>query len=229
MVLIGGVPGAARSQDTPPPVVAELFTSQSCSSCPAADALAADLLADYTGDEPLYIVGCHVTYWDHLNWKDTLSLPACTARQHAYAAAFGNKRVYTPQIVINGRHEVIGNKRSAVIAALEKARGDGVKPLPLTLENGALHADLRGVPADVTYNLLAFDNAYAQSVKAGENRGKTMRYVHPVRAFLSVTPEGDKATIPLTPDARHDGYLLLAHSNKNGAILAAGQVMAAAP
>ncbi|MBE7247956.1 MAG: DUF1223 domain-containing protein, partial [Actinomycetospora chiangmaiensis] len=81
------------------PVVVELFTSQSCSSCPPAEALIGRLAHEGPDVLPLAF---HVTYWNHLNWRDPYSLPAATARQEAYAARLGGPS-YTPQAVIDGR------------------------------------------------------------------------------------------------------------------------------
>jgi len=59
------------------PVVLELFTSQSCSSCPPADRV----LESLAKDENIIALSCNVTYWNHLHWEDTLSQDFCTARQ----------------------------------------------------------------------------------------------------------------------------------------------------
>src|SRR5438128_2674649 len=64
-----------------PRAVIELFTSQGCSSCPAAD----QLLGELAGDPSLVSVSVPVDYWDYLGWKDTLADPRNTARQKAYA------------------------------------------------------------------------------------------------------------------------------------------------
>src|SRR5271154_5728268 len=95
---------AATAQATPRPVVLELFTSQSCSSCPPADALLADIAASHADVLPLDF---HVDYWNYLSWRDRFSLPAATARQRAYAAALGAE-VFTPQLVIDGTAEAGG-------------------------------------------------------------------------------------------------------------------------
>jgi hypothetical protein len=82
------------------PTVVELFTSQSCSSCPPADALLNELSERRPDLLPLDL---HVTYWDRLGWKELYSLPAATERQRHYGSLFGADEVYTPQIVINGQ------------------------------------------------------------------------------------------------------------------------------
>jgi hypothetical protein len=51
------------------PVVVELFTSQSCSSCPPADALLRELAR--RGD--VVALGFHISYWDGPGWKDPFS------------------------------------------------------------------------------------------------------------------------------------------------------------
>ena len=107
------------------PVVAELFTSQSCSSCPPAEAYFAEL----TGREDVIVLEWHVDYWDRLvhgragSWKDPYSDAAYTKRQRDYNRALrGTGAVYTPQAVINGTQEMIGSRRSEIEAHLQPAR-----------------------------------------------------------------------------------------------------------
>jgi hypothetical protein len=73
----------------------ELFTSQGCSSCPAAD----KLLGELSADPSVVALSVPIDYWDYLGWKDTLANPAHSARQRAYAHLRGDRQVYTPQIV----------------------------------------------------------------------------------------------------------------------------------
>src|ERR1700740_1757471 len=51
--------------------VLELFTSQGCSSCPAADKLLGELAADPS----LVAISVPIDIWDYLGWKDTLANP----------------------------------------------------------------------------------------------------------------------------------------------------------
>src|SRR5262252_9069124 len=90
--------------------VLELFTSQGCSSCPAAD----KLLGELSGDPSLMSVSLPIDYWDYLGWKDTLADPRHTARQRAYSKVRGDREVYTPQIVVNGSMHALGSDRGAI-------------------------------------------------------------------------------------------------------------------
>src|SRR5271170_2274982 len=116
MILLSGHVHAA---DTGHPVVLELFTSQSCSSCPPADALLKQLSAS---DPDLLPLSFHVDYWDYLSWKDTYSSPAYTNRQKTYAQALGQNGVFTPQLIVNGTTSVVGSNENDVDQAIAAAR-----------------------------------------------------------------------------------------------------------
>ena len=97
------------------PVVVELYTSQGCNSCPPADQFLGKLAQ--RGD--VIALTFPVTYWDMLGWKDTLANEANTRRQKAYAAAMGHGGVYTPQIIVDGIHDIVGSRVASVEAAIE--------------------------------------------------------------------------------------------------------------
>src|SRR5271156_2426120 len=79
------------------PVLIEMFVSQSCSSCPPADALLQQLAAD----KDILPLSLNVTYWDNLGWRDTDALDDTTKRQFYYAG-LSNGDVYTPEAVVDG-------------------------------------------------------------------------------------------------------------------------------
>ena len=112
-----------------PRAVIELFTSQGCSSCPAADRL----LGELAGDPSLVSVSVPVDYWDYLGWKDTLAGPRNTARQKAYAHARGDGQVYTPQVVVNGSLHALGSDKAAIELAIAASRKSGAMSLVPTL------------------------------------------------------------------------------------------------
>ena len=118
-------------------VVVELFTSQGCSSCPAADAFVRELPSLGLGRTKVLPLTFHVSYWDDLGWKDPFSSPDATRLQHGYADLLGLATVYTPQMVVEGRLQVVGSDRSEVEQALGSARSnrDGV-PVALAVGHG---------------------------------------------------------------------------------------------
>lgn len=170
------------SSPTPQPslVVVELFTSQGCSSCPPADALIGELgqRAD------ILALSQHVEYWDYLGWKDPFASPLYSTRQREYAKALGLKYVYTPQIVIQGRVQLPGNEREAVLQAV----ADQGRPKEALLSirfaaPGQLVVDVAGKenarPADIW--LVQYDRTQITPIDRGENRGRELANYNVVR------------------------------------------------
>jgi hypothetical protein len=126
-VLAAGLHLAARAATPAPqgdpgtPVVLELFTSQGCSSCPPADRLLSQLGRERSAGVVIPLA-FHVDYWNYLGWSDPFSSPRWSARQQAYARIFGGNRIYTPQLVVNGRKECVGSQRGEVLQSIAAAR-----------------------------------------------------------------------------------------------------------
>jgi hypothetical protein len=93
------------------PVIVELFTSEGCSSCPPADALLKKLAEDqpFDGIEILPLEE-HVDYWNTLGWSDPFSSVDFSRRQEQYAVSLPDGGIYTPQIVVDGRAQFVGNR-----------------------------------------------------------------------------------------------------------------------
>ncbi len=104
------------------PVVIELFTSQGCSSCPPADELLAKLHRSQSvkGVE-IIALSEHVDYWNNLGWVDPFSSPQFSKRQNWYSKNWPT-RLYTPQLVVDGALEVVGNDPAGVTSRIKAAR-----------------------------------------------------------------------------------------------------------
>src|SRR5688572_22165851 len=99
-----GTAQTGRAGKAQAPVLVELFTSQGCSSCPPADKLLSALRSDPQMAGRVIPLAFHVDYWNRIGWEDPFSSAQWTGRQQRYARALGNgSRVYTPQLVVNGR------------------------------------------------------------------------------------------------------------------------------
>ena len=125
MLVGAGLLLAASSAAAEPKAVVELFTSQGCSSCVAAD----EYFEELSRRDDVLALSFHVDYWDYLGWQDTFGSPDNTERQRDYADALGDRRIYTPQIVVNGTASMLGSDRTAVESELATA----TLPLPVSM------------------------------------------------------------------------------------------------
>ncbi|MDO5620128.1 MAG: DUF1223 domain-containing protein [Paracoccus sp. (in: a-proteobacteria)] len=158
------------------PIVVELFTSQGCSACPAAD----QMLADLAQNPDILPLSLHVDYWDYLGWKDELASPAFTRRQKNYAQATGGDSLYTPQIIIGGVDALMNPQPADLMRIIEAQRA---APVPVSVsarhEGDAFHIrlvpqnDLRGRLALVMVRYVPNRRA---TITAGENQDRTLNY-----------------------------------------------------
>ena len=178
-------------------IVLELFTSQGCSSCPPADALLEELAAE----EGVLALSFHVDYWNYLGWADPFSSPYYSARQRTYTEQL-RSRTYTPQLVVNGREEMIGSRRAEVTAALARARKTE-RTHELTLEatptDGKVNLTyaLEGTTAGHRVSALIVQHEATSDVNRGENRGRKLSHRNVVRA-LEHAPAAASGTLELT-------------------------------
>jgi hypothetical protein len=186
------------------PILVELFTSEGCSSCPPADLL----LRRLDDDQPiagaqLIVLSEHVTYWDHDGWKDPNSSPVLTDRQSSYESVLGEKESFTPQIIVDGTHQIrLGNSAQQIQDVLTKAKNDPKVPVrigEISLEPGdpavlrarvETDANSSKHNADV-YVAVALDHVESQVLR-GENGGRHLIHVAVVQQLAKVgkVPKG---------------------------------------
>src|SRR5258708_39684535 len=157
------------------PIVVELFTSEGCSSCPPADALLSKLQQSGTIEgADVFILGEHVDYWNHLGWADRFSSAGFSQRQGEYAHRFKLDSSYTPQMVIDGHAELVGNDESGVRRQLTLA-AHARKPANVKLswnKHDQLQVEIDGTSEGNGQVLLAItEDGLSTQVGRGENGG----------------------------------------------------------
>jgi hypothetical protein len=219
-LLLLAPPAAAGPGDISRPIgVVELFTSQGCNSCPPAD----ELLGELASRGDVVALAYHVDYWDYLGWRDTMGSPENTARQREYAQSLGINSVYTPQAVVNGRHNINGADGEAVMRALRggdlpvevtvRREGDSV-----AIETGEAAGPVREAHIMIVY----FDPPKQVRIGRGENGGRTITYWNAVTGFQAAGMwhgEAARFEMPLSEIMKKGAggcAVLLQQSDENG-------------
>ncbi|MBC7569243.1 MAG: DUF1223 domain-containing protein [Spirosoma sp.] len=183
-----------------PVVVLELFTSQGCSSCPPADRSLQELTAKAGQD--VYGLSFHVDYWNRLGWQDPFSTKQFTDRQRQYDRAL-NSQTYTPQLVVNGKQDIVGGNRSKIEQAII-----AVQRQPASAFVGVDgQVGYTGNQAVITYELSAsgpyrVNVALVQkeartAVRNGENGGQTLVNTNVVRQLKTFDQNGLSGNVSL--------------------------------
>ena len=167
------------------PVLVELFTSEGCSSCPPADRLLRDLeRRQPVAGAQVIALSEHVDYWNSLGWRDPFSSRQCSLRQEQYARAFHLESNYTPQMVVDGRTELVGGNGGKAVDAIARATQQPKADVSLKWHAGKLAIHVAHVPGDNWKVLLAVaESGLRSSVTAGENSGRTLEHTSVVRSL----------------------------------------------
>jgi hypothetical protein len=216
---------AALAQTAAGPVVAELFTSQGCSSCPPADAVAARLARD----PGVLVISRPVTYWDRLGWKDSLGREENTRLQRQYGdRAFGGANIYTPQVVVDGRAQTVGSQEAkvrgllATAAAARRKAGLSVRLAAADMGKQVMLDGPKGQQAELV--LVALASGRTVSIGAGENGGRKVHYTNVVLAERNLGAwTGGAQTVTITPDMLRvtgaDRHALLVRQGPGGPVI----------
>ncbi len=194
-------PGEAASS-----VLIELFTSEGCSSCPPADALLQQLdRTQPVNGAQLVVLSEHVDYWNHIGWTDPYSSHFFSDRQSVYGNRFGLSSVYTPQMVVDGETEFVGNDSRLATKAAEKALAlpkvavrmsgislDAAKTLQAHVDTDALPEASKVRKADV-FLVVALNHAESQVLR-GENSGRRLTHVGVVQSLTKIGSIEDRKT-----------------------------------
>lgn len=176
----------ARSGANVVPLV-ELYTSEGCSSCPPADRWLSKLALADAGKANF--LAFHVDYWDDIGWHDRFGSPAHGQRQRQrVAAAEGGDTVYTPQVMVGSDVRVAWSEPKKFTTTLSSATGQPKASIALHLDPtpaGQWKATVaeRNVGAAtprIRLWLAQYLDGQTTEVRAGENKGVTLRHDHVV-------------------------------------------------
>lgn len=179
------------------PVVVELFTSEGCSSCPSADQLLNRLQTEQLIDGvEIIALEEHVDYWNHDGWTDPFSSQEWTFRQQEYDLRFKNNGPFTPELVVDGHSDCVGNAEEKAQKAIQEAASNekvrvtiskngpaSGKGVSVTLQIGPLP------PGDQTKFdlwLAVTEKGLHTAVKAGENSGKEWPHAPVLRSLQKI-------------------------------------------
>ncbi|MFG1276847.1 DUF1223 domain-containing protein [Xanthobacter autotrophicus] len=190
LLALAASPALGQSQ---PKTVVELFTSQGCASCPPADAL----LTEIAKDPNVLALTLAVDYWDYVGWKDTLALHGHSLRQKAYADQRPDRKVFTPQVVVDGTLSAKGSDRAALQRALFAARSNGglTVPVSVTRDGDAVEITLpesKAAAEGTDLWLCPVMRSQTVAIGRGENGGRNVTYSNVVRGWIRVASwQGD--------------------------------------
>jgi hypothetical protein len=204
------LPASLGSLQARPAALLELFTSEGCSSCPPADEALAEITdrAKARGAR-VFTLELHVDYWNYLGWADPFSSPVHGQRQAAYAQRFGSG-VYTPELVVNGRSELLGTDTRGARARIDEALADtpraAVTITARRVPDGIEVSYRVDTPQPIALCLAVADDRAETLVPRGENAHRRLAHRHVVRAFetRALQTSGSGTWLVQPP---HDGLL----------------------
>src|SRR6266571_4984705 len=216
----------------------ELYTSEGCDSCPAADHWLSSLFARGFRPDQVVPLALHVDYWDYIGWKDPFAKGEFSVRQRKLAQMKRPVIVYTPQVLLQGRdfRRWSGGEFSEQVMRINSRPARARIALAIrAIAPDAIHAELSAMLVDpderknAAVYLAAYENKLASDVAAGENRGKRLEHDFVVREWLG--PIGfdrglklaDRRSLPLLASAnlKHSGVAAFVQDRSSGEVLQA--------
>ena len=137
--------------------------------------------------ERAIVLSEHVTYWNHLGWRDPFSFEDMSQRQQQYQARFASHSVYTPQMVVDGTIGFVGSDAAALTHAVTRAAAVPRAQLQIEdarWEGGDVRFSVRSAPATHAALIAVLaEDAARSAVGRGENAGRTLHHVAVVRVL----------------------------------------------
>lgn len=187
------------------PVLVELFSSQGCVTSPEAEMLLSRVgRGDFQLEVPVVVLAFHVDYWDYMGWKDPYGSSQWTVRQKAYVEALKLDTMFTPQVVVQGRAQCVGNEEEPLLQTIKDAprfppptfQATFHRPTSEALQislTGALRIKIDSAGANVMVAL--YESGLVNDCPKGENKGRVLsndfvvRKVEKLCAVKDISPK----------------------------------------
>lgn len=201
-------PQPAATDSGRKPVLVELFTAEGCSSCPPAEAMALKMEQQVLPGADVIVLEEHVDYWNQYGWIDPFSSGEWTERQRDYVSKLPDKSPYTPEMVVDGQTQFVGNNGREAQQAIEKAVREPEANITITggkqdpkdsadfqVSVGELEGNTSGDAAEVW--LAVTEDGLHSSVTRGENAGHVLNHAAVLRSLHKIgvaQARGDKTS-----------------------------------
>lgn len=216
LLLVAGISPAQRGpagDGSRKKVLVELFTSQGCDMCPAAEQLIEQLPRLGFSRDRVIPLAFHVDYFNK-PWKDPFSDRQFSAREWQYSILYNQANkvgkedylYFTPMLMVDGRYPMLGSDREKAKKAISQALAtrpgvslaldlrDGSEPrtksLQVTLSKPS--AELAG--RAVLVGAALYEDPVVTRVDSGENAGKTLTEHYAVRRLQVRSVEIPRST-----------------------------------
>ena len=170
-----------KNHQNSPFALVELFTSESCSSCPPAERLISEIRRMALAKRlRIYCVSFHVDYFDDDNWTDGFSNVGYSFRQRAYEFKRFSGLYYTPQMIVNGEYQTLGHNRinafDAIKRVLKKPAKVNVSVRQVQNKNGLITVNVcvLGEFKNSAICVTLVENGIRRKITGGENKGRTL-------------------------------------------------------
>ena len=175
----------------------ELYTSESCSSCPPAERLTSEIRRMALAKRlNIFCISFHVDYFDGGSWSDGFSDGRFSARQRTYEHKRFSGLYYTPQIIVNGKHQMLGHNRAdafnAIDHSLKLSANVAVSVRQVKKEDGsiAVNACTLGKFENAALCVALVENGINRRITGGENKGRVLSMDNVVLDFKCIELEG---------------------------------------
>ena len=208
------------------PVLVELFTSQGCPSCPAADKILFDLeTSQPIAEAEIITLAWHVDYWDSGGWKDEFASPFFGQRQVAYSRALNIGETYTPQMFVDGATHFVGTKLDKATKAINQAARSAKPAINISFNEDKLKINIPNLPKHnrATVFLAFTEDDLVRKIGRGNNAGKTLEHISVARNIRSVgTLEANAANftaetfLQIQPEWKRENLKIVVFVQENG-------------